>query len=117
MVVAFFDDFDHTINVGDFVYVGIIDVGQVFKFQSFKFSKLQSFKDSRTQKFKQKKIKAKIQRQMPDNWVVERTLPFRCAWFASLTALQPSHIGRRRWQPFAANSGRRRCATALPPVG
>ena len=34
MVVAFFDDFDHPINVGDFVYVGIIDVGQVFKFKN-----------------------------------------------------------------------------------
>lgn len=33
MVVAFFDDFDHSINVGDFIYVGINDVGQVFKFQ------------------------------------------------------------------------------------
>ena len=33
LVVAFFDDFDHSINVGDFVYVGINDLGQVFKFQ------------------------------------------------------------------------------------
>ena len=33
MVIAFFDDFDHSINVGDFVSVGINDVGQVFKFQ------------------------------------------------------------------------------------
>ena len=33
LVVAFFDDFNHPINVGDFVSVGIVDIGKVFKFK------------------------------------------------------------------------------------
>jgi predicted ATPase len=32
LVVTFFDDFEHPINIGDFVYVGIVDIGKVFNF-------------------------------------------------------------------------------------